>query len=62
MSLYHHFECAAYLYKTSCIRDIEDDFMDTLSKCSEVTYETIRNESVFYKLLALIMKFIAPLI
>ena len=61
-SLYHHFECAAYLYKTSCIRDIEDDFMDTLSKCSEVTYETIRNESVFYKLLALIMKFIAPLI
>ena len=32
-SLYHHFECAAYLYKTDCIPDIEKDFQDTLSKC-----------------------------
>ena len=31
-SLYHHFECAAYCYGTSCIGDIEKDFQETLEK------------------------------
>ena len=31
-SLYHHFECASYLYKTNCISEIEKDFEDTLEK------------------------------
>lgn len=60
-SLYHHFECAAYLYRTRCISDIEADFQDTLTQCEEVTYDTIKNDTILYKLLALIMKFIAPL-
>ena len=60
-SLYHHFECAAYLYNTKCIPEIEQDFQETLSECSQVTYETIRNEKLLYRLLAIIMKFIAPL-
>ena len=29
-SLYHHFECAAYMVDTPCIGDIEADFADTL--------------------------------
>ena len=37
-SLYHHFECAAYMYGTECIDDIERDFLDTVSKCRPVTY------------------------
>lgn len=60
-SLYHHFECAAYLYKTDCIRNIEEDFRTTLTECREVTYETIKNTSFTYKLLGVVMKFIAPL-
>ena len=32
-SLYHHFECATYMYKTACIPDIERDFQQTLAKC-----------------------------
>ena len=31
-SLYHHFECATYLYQVPCIREIEADFQDTLSR------------------------------
>jgi len=60
-SLYHHFECATYLYGTSCIPDIEKDFMTTLSKCREVTPDTIRHESIRYKVVGKLLKFVAPL-
>lgn len=60
-SLYHHFECATYLYKTSCITDIKADFLDTLTKCRPVNAESIRNEKKLYKVLGLVMKLIAPL-
>ena len=60
-SLYHHFECATYLYKSACIPDIERDFQETLAKCREVTDETIKNEKTSYKIVGSLMKFIAPL-
>ena len=60
-SLYHHFECATYMYKTSCIADIEKDFQATLEKCRVVTPETIKNEKFSYKLKGAILKLFAPL-
>ena len=60
-SLYHHFECATYLYKTDCIPDIEKDFQDTLTKCRQVTEKTIREEKAYYKITGSLAKFIAPL-
>ena len=60
-SLYHHFECATYMYKTDCIPAIEADFQETLSKCSEVTRDTIKNDTLFYKLTGTLLRFIAPL-
>ena len=60
-SLYHHFECATFLYRTACIPDIERDFRQTLSRCREVTEETIRREKAGYVVLGRLMKFIAPL-
>ena len=60
-SLYHHFECAAYMYRTSCIVDIEEDFQNTLKKCREVTKETVKKEKFGYKVLGLILKILAPL-
>lgn len=60
-SLYHHFECAAYLYRTECISDISDDFENTLKQCREVTEETIKKEKLTTKILGGFMKLIAPL-
>jgi cardiolipin synthase len=60
-SLYHHFECATYMYRTSCILDIEKDFQYTLSKCRMVTPETIKNEKFFYKCAGQLLKLVAPL-
>jgi cardiolipin synthase len=61
-SLYHHFECATYMYKTSCIPDIEADFQQTLTKCREVTAETIRDEKAITKITGSLAKLVAPLL
>ncbi|MBR6224092.1 MAG: cardiolipin synthase [Firmicutes bacterium] len=60
-SLYHHFECATYMYKTSCVSEIEADYQETLKKCSAVTNESIKNEKIFYKVFGAIVKILAPL-
>lgn len=60
-SLYHHFECAAYLYKSSCIPSIEEDFQKTLSRCHAVTPETLKQEKWWLRLMGKLLKTIAPL-
>ena len=60
-SLYHHFECAAYLYRVPCIDEIERDFQQTLARCRQVTQESIQNEKLFYRLTGTLLRFIAPL-
>lgn len=61
-SLYHHYECATYMYKTKCICDIKKDYDDTLSKCKEVTIEDIKKEKLATKLTGIILKAVAPLL
>ena len=60
-SLYHHYECAAYMYQTECIADIERDFEETLEKCTRVTKETIKKEKLGTKIVGWILKVVAPL-
>lgn len=60
-SLYHHFECAAYMYDVDCIHEIEEDFRVTLKKCSRVTQETMKNDKVSRKIMGVVMKAVAPL-
>lgn len=60
-SLYHHFECAAYLYEVPCIKEIEEDFQETLKQCREITIEEIKKEKISYKILGALMKVVAPL-
>ena len=60
-SLYHHFECATYLYRVPCISEIAADFNATLEQCRAVTAESIKNEKLSYKLMGPILKLVAPL-
>ncbi len=60
-SLYHHFECATYMYGTDCISEIEADFASARAKCREVTMETVRREKWNVKLTGRLVKAIAPL-
>lgn len=61
-SLYHHFECATYMYHTECIPAIEEDFQQTLAKCKEVTGETVIKENKRLVLLGYLAKVLAPLL
>ena len=60
-SLYHHFECAAYLYKVPALRDIRADFLDTMEKSQPVTREDIRSQPLHTRLAARLLKLVAPL-
>lgn len=60
-SLYHHFECATYLYQVPCISEIEEDFQNTMAESRRVTKQTIKEEKISYKIVGQLMKFIAPL-
>ena len=60
-SLYHHFECATYLFKVPCIPQIEGDFQETLKQCRRVTEQTVREEKLSRKLMGVFFKAIAPL-
>lgn len=61
-SLYHHFECAAYMVGIPCIKDIREDFTETLSKCRTVTYESMKHEKLYLKAVGSVLKLIAPLL
>ncbi|MCD8321344.1 MAG: cardiolipin synthase [Oscillospiraceae bacterium] len=60
-SLYLHFECGVYLYKTPAIRDIYEDFQKTLEKCQRVTLEDVKKEKLRVKLSGALLKVMAPL-
>ena len=60
-SLYHHFECAAYLCKVPCIPQIEADFQETMQKSRQITPQTTREEKLSRKLMGVFFKVIAPL-
>ena len=60
-SLYHHYECATYMYRTDCIAEIEHDFEETLSKCSRVSNDSIKKERLLFKIAGWVLKVVAPL-
>lgn len=61
-SLYHHFECATYLYKTDCIEPIKEDFLKTQAQCRVVTEQTVKAEKLSTRIIGVLMKLIAPLL
>lgn len=60
-SLYHHFECAAYLSGVPALKDIRADFAHTLSLSHEITAEDIKNRPLKERLLGGLLKVAAPL-
>ena len=61
-SLYHHFECAAFLYDTPCIPDIRADVEATMARSALVEKDFMEHEKLGVKLMGFLMKAIAPLL
>ncbi len=60
-SLYLHFECGVWLYKTNSVLAVRDDFLSTLDLCEEITLDKCRNR-LPVQFLQDVMRVIAPLL
>ena len=61
-SLYHHFECAAFLYDTPCIPDIRADVEAAMAHSAPVEKNFMEHEKPGIKLMGFLLKAIAPLL
>lgn len=60
-SLYLHFECGTWLYKTSTVLDIKADFEQILAVSQQVTLEECKRTKLTTRLLRSILRLFAPL-
>lgn len=60
-SYYLHFECGVWFYKSTCVTELRDDFMETLSKSHEIHYQEILDVSFSRKIIWAILNLFAPL-
>ncbi len=60
-SLYLHFECAAYFYKSPIVGDVLRDFEETFPKCREITRQDAANQKLSTRLAGALLKAAAPL-
>lgn len=60
-SLYHHFECAVYLWGVSCIPNIVSDFEATWNRCRIIDAENLRKLPLSRRLKGFLIKPLAPL-
>ena len=60
-SLYLHFECAAFLYKTDCIKDIEKDFANTIAISKRIRMEEYKANTLFDRIAGKVLRLLSPL-
>lgn len=62
-SLYLHFECATYMYKTPAVMDVKKDFLYILDKnCVQITVEDCSKRSLWSRIVSAVLRMFAPLI
>lgn len=60
-SLYFHFECGVWLYKTESVRKIKDDFDATFERCRQITLDDCRNINLPKRIIRGFFRLFAPL-
>lgn len=62
-SLYLHFECATYMYKTPAVMDVKADFINMLEKnCVEITVHDCAKRSLWSRMVSAVLRIFAPLL
>ena len=61
-SLYLHFECGVYLYKTKSVLEIKQDFLNIIEKSKLITVEDTKNIKWYTKFLRAILRVFSPLL
>ena len=61
-SLYLHFECGAWLYKTDSVIKVKEDFLNTLELCQQISLYDCENVKWPVKFTRLILRMFSPLL
>ena len=59
-SLYLHFECGVFFYRNKVVKEVEEDFSQTLKSCQRVTLADCRT-GFFGTLYSAVLRLVAPL-
>ena len=60
-SLYHHFECGVWMYKTKAVTELKKDYEEMLKECKLITLDDCKKEAWYKKLFVAFIKIITPL-
>ena len=61
-SLYLHFECGVFMYRSQAVMELKQDVLDTIAGSKQITLDFCRNRNIFSKLLQSILRLFAPLL
>ena len=61
-SLFLHFECGVFMYKTKALMQLKEDCVDTFAASEEMTLEFCRGQNVFIRIFQGMMRLFAPLL
>jgi len=59
-SLYLHFECGVWMHGCEAVRQVRDDFLETLDHCQLIT-EKDCNKNIFVRFIQDVLRLFAPL-
>ncbi|HIT59210.1 MAG TPA: cardiolipin synthase [Candidatus Faeciplasma pullistercoris] len=60
-SFYLHFENCILAYKSKCVAQVEEDFLETQSKSKEITIEQLNKRGPVYAFVQAVLKIFSPL-
>ena len=60
-SCYLHFENCILAYKSKCVAQVEEDFLETQSKSKEITIEQLNKRGPVYAFVQAVLKIFSPL-
>lgn len=60
-SLYLHFECGVWMYKTKSVYQIKEDYLETLEACTPITLEQCHAVAWYTRLIRSVLRVLAPL-
>ena len=61
-SLYLHFECAVWMYRSRAVMQVKDDMEDTFPKCREISMKFCRSRNIFVRMAQSILRLFAPML
>ncbi len=60
-SFYLHFECGALMYNVDTVPEIKSDFLDTVDKSAQLSYDEVNRVTMLTRLARSLLRLIAPM-